>query len=641
MLNVRAAALCAVLGLTLFVVGCSGGGGATPPVDTSTVNQTQNPNQTIDNSQTSPDLSTGGVSTMATTAGTIHVHGYITAIITSTEFQINGGTGVGYVHVYTTSSTVKTYNGLTPKVGVYADVYATGTLSSGNLTATQLTLSSSSASPVRTSGAPAAGTYSVHVHGTITAMITSSEFQLQGGAGVGYVHVYVTSSTARYYNGLSLKAGDYADVYATGSLSSGNLTAVQLTLGSTSTTATPPPTTATPPPSTTVTSGVRTHVMTAGLIYGYSGTPTSVSISSIAPYLTWAETDPTYAATIRSHGVKVALYMNFWRNYSSDNPTVGYTDLKPGGAHAVAEAKTCSGSTVYDSSYGGGYLDNALSSTYAAEHAKVVAQYRENEFGSNYDALFSDDTGALGGVATPCGYTDAAWKSGTNAVDAALAKPMFINALNAGSSQTSQVGFTTASNVLGAMCESCYAYWDTVGGVKEDFARYGSTWVNTENAEALMVSRHKIFWEYARAIGSAASETKLRNYVYASFLLTYDPSYAMLQEVWHTPSGFEVFPESGLVPMNPVTTSTSVTSYERSGGAYMREFGACYYRGVNKGRCAVVVNPSNTSSATVPTTAYAHAMVLSGYGVLDGGSASFAGARPSSLAPESGVVLFP
>jgi hypothetical protein len=251
-----------------------------------------------------------------------------------------------------------------------------------------------------------------------------------------------------------------------------------------------------------------------------------------------------------------------------------------------------------------------------------------------------DDTGSVWGLSgTPCNYTDSAWQSGANTVEASLGKPAFVNALN-GSSKVFQVGYTTPSNVIGGMCESCYAYWDTVNGVREDFPRYGSTWTDTENAEALMVSRHKIFWEYARAVGSAASEIGLRNYSYASYLLTYDPNYTMLQEAWQTPSGLEIFPETGLVPMNPVTTYTNVAYYQRSGGAYMREFGACYYRGVNKGRCAVVVN-NTKSTETMPTTAYSHAMVLSGYGVLDGGSVSFAGSRPSSLAPTTGYVLFP
>lgn len=478
--------------------------------------------------------------------------------------------------------------------------------------------------------APTSG-WTVHVSGPIVAVKSSTVFQINGGGSVGYIDIALTSSTTKIYNGLTLSVGKNANVYGN-KTSSTTITATQVELTSTATT---------PPPATgTVTTGVPKHVLTAGIFWGYSGTPTSVPVSSAAPYMTWAQTSPAYAGRLRSAGMKVSVYTMWWRNYSSDTPTAGYYDLKPGGAHAAAEVKTCTGAVAHDSTYGGGYEADARSSA-TVGHANVVLNSVLPAYGGQYDALFSDDTGALYGMPTPCGYTDAGYKTATNAVDTAIGKRMFINTLGAGTSAVGQVGYTTASTVIGAMCESCYAYWTTVSGVKKDFPRTGGAWTDTENAEALMVSRHKIFWDYARAVGTASTSTALRNYIYTSFLLTYDPNYAMLQEAFTTPSKFEVFPETGLVPMSPVTTSTSVASYHRSTGAYMREFGACYYRGVNKGRCAVVVNPSASASVTVPTTAYSHSMVLSGNGVLDGGAVSFAGARPGSLGPAHGVILFP
>lgn len=579
------------------------------------------------------------MTTMSTAAApaagtyTVHVHGYIVAIKSATEFQIQGGPGVGYLNVYTNSSTVKYYNGLTPAVGRYADVYGNGSTST-YVNATQITLTSSATAS--SSATPVPGSYSVHVHGNITALISSTEFQLQGGTGVGYVHVYVTSSTVKNYNGLTPKAGVYADVYANGTLSTGNLTATQLTLSSTSSGSGG---SATPAPSAPSGSTSITHVMTAG-IYGYGGTSTAVSPASMAPYLSWAQTDPSHAATLRSHGIKVDVYMNFWKNYTSDNPTIGYHDLEPGGAHASAEVKTCSGVVAHESIYGGGYVANAMSSA-AGAHAAIVANYREGEYSGNYDALFSDDTGSLDGDPLPCGYTVSAYKADTNAVHASLGKKLFINGLNAGSDIVSQVDYTSASNVLGGMCESCLSYWArNAAGTVYDAVRQTDKWVADENVEALMVARHKIYWAYARAIGDASRETGLRLYTYASFLLTYDPNYAMMQESLKTPSGFEVFPETGLVALQPLTTSSNVSGYLRSGGAYMREFSACYYRGSARGKCAVVVNPSYTTSARIPTTAYRHAMALSGYGVLDGGSASFAAAAPASLAPGTAAILF-
>jgi hypothetical protein len=530
MFHLRAAALCGVLGFTIFAAGCSGGGGGATPSVPPIAQQPPAP------ASGSPSMQPSATTTSS--SYDMHVVGPIVAIKSSTEFQMNGGSGIGYINVYITSSTVKGYGTLSPAVGVIANVYGNGSAST-YVTATNIMLSTGSATP------------------------------------------------------------------------------------------TPSPTGSAP-----------AHVLTAGDIYAYGGTSTSVPVTSMSPYVNWALADPSYASTLRSHGIKVLIYMNFWRNYSSDNPAVGYDDIKPGGAHADAEAKTCSGSVIMDPSYGGGYINDAQSTTYATEHAQVVAQYRESEYGSNYDGLFADDTGSVWGIATPCGYTASAWMSSSNSIIQALGKPTIVNTLNAGSSQTSQIGYAGSSNTFGAMCEGCIAYWQSVSGVIKDYTVSLATWQNTEDAEAQMATEHKIFWLYSRAVENASTGIQMRNFVFASFLLSYDPNYSMLQEAFQTPSGFEIFPESGLVPEQPVTTETNVYYYQRSGGAYMREFGACYYRGVNQGRCAVVVNPS-TSTETLPTTAYSHAMILSGYGVIDGGSVSFSASRPTSLPPESGIVLFP
>lgn len=587
-------------------------------------------------------LSTSATSTTSTTTSstatapsgwTVHVHGQIVAIKSASEFQINGGSGVGYVNVYHSSSTSMIYNGLSLKAGYYADVYGTGSIAT-SVTATQVSLSTSSTtSTTTTSTTTAPSGWTVHVKGPIVAIKSSSEIQINGGTNVGYVNVYHSSSTSMVYNGLSLKVGYYADVYGTGSIAT-SVTATQISLSSSSTsTSTSSGSTSTT--TTTTTSGVPAHVKTAAIVWGYGGVPTSVPISSVKPYVTWVQTGSAYGSQMRAAGLKVDVYMNFWRNYSSDNPAVGYTDLKPGGAHAAAEAKTCTGSVIYDSTYGGGYEADARSSA-AAGHAQAFATYMEKLYGGNYDALFSDDTGAMWGIPLPCNWSQSTYVSATNSVHASIGKPIFVNTIGASSNPVAQTAYANATNVIGAMCEICYA-GNRSGS---DYAQTGGTWGQIENAEIAMVQKHKIFWDYARAIGDPSTETPLRKFIYASFLLTYDPNYAMMQTAFKSSHAFPVMPETGLVPMNPVTTATSVTGYQRSGGAYMREFGACYYRGVNKGKCAVVVNPG-TSTVTVPTSAYGHSLTLSGGGVLDGGSVGFSGGRPTSLAPGSAAILLP
>jgi|SRR5579884_205468 len=390
--------------------------------------------------------------------------------------------------------------------------------------------------------------------------------------------------------------------------------------------------------STAVTSGVPQHILTSTYVYGYAGTPTSVPLSSIKPYLSWAQTSPAYSTLLRSNGIKVDVYTSFWRNHSKDYPLTGYLDLKPGGAHASAEAKTCSGTVIYDPSYSGGYEADARKSS-ALQHAQVYLSAALAAWRGNYDAIFSDNTDSMGGIPLPCGYSQSTYISATNSVDTNLHIPILFNGFGNVTVPSSQTSLLTPSNVLGGMCEICLSGHNN--RTNTDYVVTDSKWQGEEQAEIATVAKHKLYWVYARATGSAASSIKSRMYVIASFLMTYDPKYAMLQEAYSTANGFKVEPETGLVPMSPLTTSSTIGGYLRSGGAYMREFGACYYRGVNKGRCAVVVNSKGSGSVTVPTTYYHHSMTLSGGGVSSGGTVSFSASRPSSLAAGTGAILFP
>lgn len=534
--------------------------------------------------------------------------GQVAAVVSSTKIEINAGSGCGYMYVYTGSST-NWFGGSSPQVGQYGEFVGTGTKCASE-TATAITLSGSAMS-------------STTVSGTVSTQ-TSYGFALDTGS--GSVPVVLTSSTVVF--GATLSVGSHVSVTGIGSPASA-LTATQI--------AVQPPPTPTPTGSPTPTPGPITtlHVMTADILYGYGGTPTTTSLSSVAPYVSWAQTDPSYAAMIRGAGIKVDIYTNFWRNYSSDNPIIGYTDLEPGGAHAAAEATDCSSAPVYDSDYGGGYEADPRTSS-ALSHAQTVVNYRMSEFGSNYDAVFSDDSGSVWGITLPCNYDESAYDSAVNSVHSALGMPMWINALGAPPNPANAVDLVQPANVLGAMCEICYAG----NGPNGDYIQTGTSWQNVENAEIGTIAQHKTFWDYARATGDPGSETALRTYVYASLLLSYDPSYAMLQEAFKSASGFPVMPETGLVALNPATTATAVSGYAAAGGAYFREFGACYYRGNFVANCAVAINPG-TGTVPVPSTSYAHSLILSGGGVLDGGTAAFNGPAISQLPPGSAAILFP
>ncbi len=375
--------------------------------------------------------------------------------------------------------------------------------------------------------------------------------------------------------------------------------------------------------------------MTAGFVYGYAGTPSTVPLDTIAPWMTWAQTDQPHAAMLRGAGIKVAVYTVFWRDYAINNPILGYTDLAPGGAHAAAEARDCNGNVLTDPSYGGGYEADARNSA-ALGHAQVLINYVKNQFGTDYDAIYSDQTAAMGGMPAPCQYVQSTYDAAVNNVDASLGVPMLLNALGAFADPSSAVDLTDPANVLGAMCELCYGK-NTSGS---DSVDTGTRWQNIENAEIQVAAKHKIFWDYARLTGDPTAETSLRTYVYASFLLSYDPAYTMFEEALQTNSGFPVMPEVGLVAEQPLTTQSSVSGYVAPGGAYFREFAACYYRGAFVNKCAVAVNPGTTSEP-VPSTSYFHSMMLSGSGVLDGGTVGFTGPKVTQLVPGSAAILFP
>ena len=124
-------------------------------------------------------------------------------------------------------------------------------------------------------------------------------------------------------------------------------------------------------------------------------------------------------------------------------------------------------------------------------------------------------------------------------------------------------------------------------------------------------------------------------------MLSYDPSRDVLWELGATPSGFHVFPESTLVALQPKTPEpTDVSSLLLTGGAYGREYGACYIKGAFVGPCAVAINPSSAPVA-FPFVQYQHSVVLGGADVLEGGTISTTGTVPTTLGATEAAIVFP
>ncbi len=510
-------------------------------------------------------------------------------------FTMNAGSGLGYVHVYTSGAT---FSGIYLKAGTYATVAGTGSVST-SISAKTIYVSSSAPPPV-------------HVAGPVTA-VASGVFTLNAGAGTGYVHVYTAGATL---SGLYLKTGTYANVRGTGSPT----TSVNATTVNVSSLASPGP--------------AQAHVLTSDYLGGANGTH-SISWSQAEPYLTWAETDVTDADAISSAGIKTMMYVD---------PNREQTGSQMDTSTESAYAHNCSGQRVTDL-YNGSVtqlVTNPASSAMQSVFASYVASIAKQ---AHFDALFEDDAGALSAFAPydpfssmPCDYTDVSWISGETALNQVSPLPIVVNGLSGlnGHGPSLAIGILDGSNTTGGVFEQCY---DSVSQPKMD----GWLWSTIENSEIQVAGMHKLFECMGTDSASAASVVGSRIYAYASFLMGYDPTTSVYRTMYGTASGLHEFPEMGLVALQPtISQPSSVSAYLQSGGTYARQFGACYLAGSLVGPCAVVVNPNQSVNYPFPFTQYHHTLTLAGSGSLDGGTASASGAAPPATVPyDSAVIAFP
>ncbi len=404
---------------------------------------------------------------------------------------------------------------------------------------------------------------------------------------------------------------------------------------------------AAPPPPT-----VPKHVKNFFYGYGYAGVSLSVPISFQALWGTWAYVDTAaHVAQYKAAGILTTFYVNFARPYSNDSPSVAYNDIKPGGIYSSAEAKNCSGVPVTDQTslthYGLGYIaDPGQAATVNLGQAAVIAK-RSNY--ASYDSVFSDnnltDIDETNGP--PCGYVFTTWAANnvtlyTNLSSALGGIKFWVNGLGESIYRTpSQVSAGVNSpGAWGGMFEGCYSSRFTSGGYYT-----GSLWVANENSEITTIALGKQFVCYGGNTSSPAqNEDPYRIYQYASFLLSYDPTLAVYQTEYTTPSAFSVMPETGFVPLTPSTTaSSSVATYAIGSGLYKRAWGDCHNRGgASIGGCAVVINENASGAAlAVSTGGLNHTMVLNGGGVYEGGTVSFNGPACTSLAPHTACIAVP
>jgi len=253
---------------------------------------------------------------------------------------------------------------------------------------------------------------------------------------------------------------------------------------------------------------------------------------------------------------------------------------------------------------------------------------------THYDATFEDEFNTLWGMnGVPCNYTPQGWLQADVNEAAAFGYPLIYNGAALGNMSMNQ-----APNVVGGMSETCY----TATGANHvlNHRTYGSVWQAHENLELQMAQQNRLFFCLDTSY-TDATDTDLRQYDVASFLLTYNAQSSVLFEFYSTPSRLRTEPESELVPLYPVVpTPSDISALQVSTNVYAREYNACYVWGASVGACAVVVNTDPSSSHPFPYTKYHHTMTLSGVGVLDGGTMSTSGPPPATLAPVSARIAF-
>ena len=377
---------------------------------------------------------------------------------------------------------------------------------------------------------------------------------------------------------------------------------------------------------------VPAHVQTAE--YLWTPAERDTDPGEYAPYLTWAYPLYNKAEAVRAAGIKNVFYIDPIMPLSGQ-----YEYAQLTGRYGAVQAKDCSGNAV--STYGGrGILADPRSPQAGAYYNDVVNYYIHNKIRIDrvWDAFFIDNNGALYGASPmPCNYDPATWGQAFDRAIASVDEPIITNSLSTRESQTQTfVDRLRASNIIGGMFEQCFT---------------SKLWSAEEQSQiqtiALFRSERKppgpAWWCYANNT-SKPGETVVpqRLFVYASFLLTYDPEYSMFQESFTTrPSTFKVFPETGFVPFGPVSAPRNIGDLQTNGGAYVQMYRWCYMRKKLVGACEIAVNPGSGSVNVPNAQGFKHSMELSGGGVLDGGSVSFNAPVPAQLGPQSAAILVP
>ena len=213
------------------------------------------------------------------------------------------------------------------------------------------------------------------------------------------------------------------------------------------------------------------------------------------------------------------------------------------------------------------------------------------------------------------------------------AKPIIINGDDPTDGKPSYGGaFLRAPFVWGATHEGCFRHGG--GPVSSELH---DAW--RHEADSLLANTALRKFAVCYVLGPPTPATRM--YALASWWLTFDPQWSVIGPITPVPGQSALLPEFSIFPANPLrTAAATVLSLRSAGGAYVREFRACYQDGRSIGGCAAVVNPTAHETVLPPLeTSYARRLALTHDDLLHGGRAEWQVGIPRSVAATSAVIL--
>ena len=385
----------------------------------------------------------------------------------------------------------------------------------------------------------------------------------------------------------------------------------------------------TPTPSSTPGPIAQTHVITWQDDSGV--TNPSYTWSQMAPYVNWTVVQPASSLPAQSAGIKTVLYTDPNRVYQGSPE---YSNDESEFAHDCSNNRITILNTIQLT-----YLTDPTSSVLLSLWQQHVALYNQIA-GAPYNLVFEDTPLVANVSALPCGYVQSAWIAAQNTMNVALNYPILVNGLGnlANGPDQPSPAMGLLNSTVGGMMEGCYSNADG----PDPMPRL-QVWHTFENTEIQVLASGKTF--LCRGFDAAPDTTSQpeRIYMYASFLLTYDPAHAIISPKF-TPAnnGFFIQPENQLVALDPVVMQpASIDQLNVGPNVYGRQYKNCYYAGNWIGACASIVNSDSGGQAhPMPwTNIYHHTLVLSGGDILDGGTASTNGPPPPSSIPGTSAII--